>query len=92
MNADHVTALFELGATVMVCFNLYALYKDSQVKGVSIWTTVFFVLWGVWNLFFYPAYGLYWSYVAGALMLFANLIWVLGATILYWEHKKLLRS
>jgi hypothetical protein len=75
MTADQCNAAFEfIGALLILnharCGFTYGL------SGVSMFSTVIFTLWGVWNLFYYPSLGQYYSFVAGICVIFANVIWI----------------
>ena len=51
---DFVNATFELGGGFLLLWNCLRLYRDKEVKGVSVGVTAFFTLWGYWNLYYYP--------------------------------------
>ncbi len=76
---DEVNALFELGGGVLLWLNVKSLWKDKQVRGVSFAPFAFYLGWGIWNLFYYPALGQIWSAIAGVNVVLANLAWVVLA-------------
>jgi ABC-type transport system involved in cytochrome c biogenesis permease subunit len=76
MNADLINGLFELLAGAFVLNHCRALYRDKQIKGVSILSSAFFTLWGLWNLHFYPHLGQVWSFYGGIAVVVANAVWV----------------
>lgn len=76
MNPDVINALFELTGAILLSLNVYILYKDKVVKGVHWLPTSFFVSWGVWNLYFYPHLGQWYSFAAGVLLVVVNIIWL----------------
>lgn len=88
MSADLVNGLFELTGGVFLCFNLRRLWQDKEVKGVSIPVTVFFLTWGVWNLFYYPYLDQWLSFFGGLLLASANVAWVFLAIYFTYFHKK----
>jgi hypothetical protein len=73
---DFINGVFELLAGLMVLNHCRAVIRDRAVAGVSILSTVFFSLWGVWNLYYYPSLGQTWSFVGGLLIVAANFLWV----------------
>lgn len=87
MTPDLINGLFELLASVFIALHIRAILKDREVKGVSVSATTFFFAWGVWNVFFYPSQGLWWSFVGGLTVVIANLIY-LGALFYFGPLQK----
>jgi len=74
--ADVTNALFELVGGLFVCRSIVILLRDKMVRGMD-WTMIaFFAAWGVWNLFYYPHLGQWWSFSAGVFIAFANVTYV----------------
>jgi len=86
MNADLINGLFELLGGLFAILNVVTIIKDKQSKGVSWLSVTFFVTWGYWNIYFYPTYGLTWSFIGGIVLAFANTIWVI--LIFYYKYKQ----
>lgn len=86
MNIDLINGMFEVLAGFMILNHCRILYKDKQVKGVSILSTVFFSLWGFWNLYYYPALDQWISFVCGILIVCANLLWV--SMMIYYSKRR----
>jgi len=84
---DVVNGCFEGLAGLMVAFSCLKTYKDKKVRGVAPVTVAFFTLWGFWNIYFYPVNGFTWSFIAGLLVVTANLTWV-GMLIYYTRKEK----
>lgn len=84
ISPDLGNALFELAAAFFIMNHARAVWKSKQAHGISIISTVFFALWGSWNLYFYPSVGQYLSFYAGILVMFANLFWVYSI----WQIRK----
>lgn len=76
VNPDVINGLFELFGSVMLWRNVYQLYKDKEVKGVHWGPTMFFWAWGLWNLFYYPSLGQWWSFFGGVSIVSANGVWL----------------
>ena len=73
---DLINAAFECLAGFMVLNHCRVLLKDKAVAGISILSTFFFSLWGVWNLYYYPSLGQWWSFFGGLFIVVANFLWV----------------
>jgi hypothetical protein len=83
---DFINGCFEFGAGIMVLLNIRRTYLDKQVKGFSVWPLVFFTSWGYYNLIFYPAHGLWWSFLGGISITLVNSTWI--AQIIYYTRPK----
>ncbi len=82
---DAVNALFEAGASAFVLNHLRVLLKDRQVKGVSIVSCVFFLLWGCWNIgWYYVALGQPYSLCCGVFVVLANAAYVIA--LVWFKH------
>lgn len=81
MSPDLFNGLFELGGACFLSLNLSALWKHREIKGVHWAPTVFFQAWGVFNLWFYPSQGLWWSMAGGCAIVTINTAWL--GTLLY---------
>lgn len=86
MTPDAINACFEGLGGLLLWINVYRLYKDKQVSGISLWPTAFFTMWGVWNLYFYPAVNAWYSFFGGLSIVLANLVWWLQ--MLYYVNRK----
>jgi hypothetical protein len=76
MIADITNALFEVLGAVMVLNHCRVVVKDKAVAGVSVLSVFFFSLWGIWNLYYYPSLGQWWSFAGGIAIAVANCCWV----------------
>lgn len=76
MNPDLVNAAFEVFAAFVASLNVRQILKDKEVKGVSVWPVIFFILWGIWNLFYYPHLDQIWSGIAAGAMVAVNCVWL----------------
>lgn len=82
---DAINGCFELVAGLMVLLHCRTLCHDKEVKGVNVFATVFFTLWGFWNLLYYPALEQWLSLAGGCLIVIANAVW-LTLMIHYRRH------
>jgi Na+-driven multidrug efflux pump len=73
---DIINAFFEMGAAIFLSFDYQALRRDRRVAGISVVSRIFFVLWGLFNPYFYAAQGLMWSFMAGLVVCGVNFVWL----------------
>jgi hypothetical protein len=76
MSPDFVNGAFELLGGAFVLNHCRAVVRDKAVAGVSILSTAFFSAWGVWNLYYYPHLGQWWSFTGGLVIVASNCLWV----------------
>lgn len=76
MSLDIINGLFELGGAILLWLNVVRLHRDKLVRGVHPVPTAFFACWSVWNLWFYPSLGQWWSFAAGIGVGVVNIIWL----------------
>ena len=76
MTPDLINGLFEALAGLFVLNHCRVLLRDRAVAGVSIASVAFFTVWGVWNLWFYPNLGQFWSLIGGLFVVVANASYV----------------
>jgi len=85
MVPDLINGTFEIGGAVALLLNVYRLYKDKKLSGVHLAPTMFFVVWGYWNLFYYPHLHQWISFFGGMGIVIVNTIWVVMA--IYYKTK-----
>lgn len=76
MSLDKINAVFEGGGSILVWLNVIQLIKDKQVKGVHWGPPIFFMLWGYWNMLYYPSLHQWFSTLGGAMLALGNTVWV----------------
>jgi hypothetical protein len=79
MTPDIINGAFEFGMALMLSLSVRRLYRDKRVQGVSFWAVFWPMMWGYWNLFYYPHLDQWWSFMAGIGVVSANTTWVLMA-------------
>jgi hypothetical protein len=84
MIPDIINGSFELGGAVINLMNVRQIFRDKQVKGVHWSPFVFFTAWGLWNLFYYPHLGQWFSLSAGILLVMVNIAFLYGL----WRYYK----
>jgi len=86
--ADAVNGLFEGITGIAALFNCYKIHKDKEVKGIVWEFTIFYTLWGLWNLYYYPSLNQRFSFIGGIVIVSANAVWV-GMVVYYRSKSKL---
>ena len=86
MNPDLINALFELGGAFAIAISVRKLYNDKLVRGISWLHVGFFMLWGAWNLYFYPSVNAPLSFYAGAVLCAVNTVYTLQ--LIYYTLKE----
>jgi membrane protein YdbS with pleckstrin-like domain len=77
MTPDFINGVFEFVGSVALWRNVLQLQSDRVVRGVHWMATGFFMLWGYWNLFYYPHLNQWWSLAGGVSIVVANTVWLL---------------
>lgn len=85
MTNDLINGCFELAGSLFIFNHCRTLFKDKDVRGVSILSTIYFFAWGVWNLFFYPSLNQLWSFYGGIAIMVANSLWI--TMMIYYKFK-----
>lgn len=86
LTPDQINALFEFCGAVFILNHCRVLFKAKQVAGVSLLSTAFFFLWGVWNVFYYPHLDQWYSFYAGLCITAANTLWIV--MLVHYSRKK----
>ena len=86
---DQVNAGFEMVGAAFRIFDCMKLHRDKTFLGGSIWTAVFFFIWGIFNTFFYPSLGQTWSLCAAITLTMVNGLWIVMAV--YFNYRELRR-
>lgn len=79
---DLVNGAFEMLGGVLLWMNVRQIVRDKKVEGLWWPSTVFFCAWGLWNLYYYPALGQWWSFAGGLNIVVANATWL----ALWWFY------
>ena len=73
---DIINGTFEAIAGIIMLLNIRQVYHDKKVRGISMASCLFFLLWGYWNLYYYPQLEQWFSVVGGVILVTTNTIWV----------------
>lgn len=84
---DLVNGCFEAFGGLFVLNHCRVLYKDKAVRGISVLSTVFFLSWGIWNLYYYPHLGQWLSFAGGLFIVIANVLWCYLLIYYKWFYK-----
>lgn len=85
MSPDLINGLFELAGSYFTWKNAWILYQEKEIKGVYWPTWLFFTVWGLWNLIYYPSLNQYFSFYAGIVLVAGNIAWV--GLAFYYKNK-----
>ena len=81
---DIVNGLFEGLGSLFTMTNVLAILRDKMIRGFSPLPTVFWTLWGWWNLYYYPSLGQWFSFTGGVFLVTLNTIYL----YLLWKYRK----
>jgi hypothetical protein len=84
--ADLTNGAFELVGGVIIFANCRRILRDKLVRGVDWRVTMFFSVWGLWNLYYYPSLDQWASFAGGLAIVSANIVWVTLA--IYYTRKE----
>lgn len=76
MTPDMINGSFELMGAFFLLLNVRQLYRDKELNGVHWAPTLFFSTWGVWNLYYYPSLGQWYSFAGGLAIVCINTFWL----------------
>ena len=86
--ADTVNGSYEMIGGIFMLANCAKVYKDKQVKGISLASAAFFCSWGYWNIYYYPSLHQWMSTLGAILMTLFNTIWIAMAIYYTRRNKK----
>lgn len=87
MNIDLITSLFQICAIIFQLDNIVKLYRDKDIKGVSLYIFILYTIWAVWNLYYYMILQQSLSFIIGIFTVIVNLIWI--SLAVYYKNNKL---
>jgi hypothetical protein len=79
MTNDIVNALFELFGAGFSMLNVLRLANDKKIRGIYYPVWIFYTIWGIWNLWYYPSVNCWYSFLAGLLLVCVNSAWIILA-------------
>lgn len=81
---DTINSAFLFGGGIFIWMNVYRAWKDKVIRGVSVWPSLWFATWGVWDCYYFPHLDQWFSFVSSALAVLPNSAWL----YLYWKYKE----
>lgn len=75
MNPDLINGTFESLGAAFILMDVMRLRRDKMIRGVSWPTRLFFMSWGVFNLYYYSSLDQPLSWWGGVAMVAANIAW-----------------
>jgi hypothetical protein len=84
---DFINALFEFSASFAIIINIIKLIKDKQIKGISLWSSTFFMVWGIWNIYYYNELQQSFSFYCCIIMCILNIGWLSLAAFFKFKNK-----
>jgi hypothetical protein len=75
-HVDVINSIFEGGGAVLLCLNVRRILRDKSVQGISLVPTVWWTLWGFWNVYYYSAVKCPASFYAGIAVVSVTAVWV----------------
>jgi len=83
---DMINAALQLSGAVLTFLNIKRIIEHKEVKGVSTIPVMNWIVRGWWNLYYFPYLGQMISFVAGILVVTANMWWL--ALMFYYKRKE----
>jgi hypothetical protein len=82
---DQINAGFEMAGAISRTFDCVQLYRAKRFVGGSLFTAFFFLMWGFFNIVFYPSLGQTYSYLAALALTTMNALWLVMAMYFNWR-------
>jgi hypothetical protein len=85
MSNDMFNGLLEFSGSIFILNHCYAMFRAKDSSAVSLLATLFFFVWGIWNLHWFRFIQMPYSLYAGICMAAANALWL--CMIIYYRIK-----
>lgn len=72
---DAIHGMFGMAAALFTLLNIFALYYDKEVKGVSVSFVLFMCTLAGWNIFYLSSLGQHIAVAGATCLLITNLTW-----------------
>jgi uncharacterized membrane protein YfhO len=86
MTPDMINGTFELVGAFLVGNHCRVIMKEKEVRGVSVFSTAIFTVWGLWNIYFYSNLDQWCSFYGSLLLMAVNSTYVL--MLLHYRNKQ----
>ena len=77
MNLDLDNGGFEICGGIAMANNCRSLYRAKMLRGVSYVSTMFFTVWSLFNLVYFPSLDQPFSFYGGLAIVSANLVYII---------------
>ena len=84
MNHDITICLFSIFASVLTYQNVRQAVLHGDIKGMHWFSTAFFGIWGVYQIYFYYTLGYIFSMIGGSLIVIIDAYWL----YLFWKYNR----
>jgi hypothetical protein len=83
---DQANACLEMGGAFLRTLDCIKLFQDKRFSGGHLGTALYFLGWGVFNVFFYPSLNQVWSFWAAIALMAMNGLWFVMAVHYNYFH------
>jgi hypothetical protein len=88
MSDVQINSLFYFIASFTVLINCFHLFRQKLVRGVSVFSTGFMVIWGMYSVYFYGSISaLQYTFYGSVLLMFVNALWASMMVYYVWKEK-----
>jgi len=79
---DTINGCFEALGAGTLSANVWMLWLHKEIRGIHYGPTVYFTLWGFWNLFYYPSLHQWMSFMGGVAIATVNVVWLTSLLVI----------
>lgn len=76
MSTDIINGGMALIGAGFLFQNVRAIWKDKSYRGVRMTPTVFFITWGMWNLYYFYSIGQMYSLIGFSVIAVIDVMWI----------------
>lgn len=84
--ADAINGTLELIGAFFILKSILRLHEDKVVRGIVWYHPAFYMLWGYFNMYYYPSLGQWFSFAGGVAVVVTNTIWV--GQLIYYTYQE----
>lgn len=84
VSSDFINSLFEFSGMFFIMPSIFKLHKQKRIQGISFIHVLFFLVWGMWNLYYYQDLNQPLSLIGAVGILTVNAVWV--SQIFYYRN------
>ena len=83
---DVINAVLNIGGVIAISTSIYRVLRDKMVRGVHWGMLLFFISWSSWNLVLYSHVGLWYSVLAGIIMVITEATYLF--LLIFYSYKQ----